>query len=103
MIQPIRLQEASGIYQRELDHAGDPGTAGTRRGGAAAGQAGARHDEVSVSSNARHLRAVMEAMPSVPGERADVVAQLRQQTSEGSYRVDADARAERQLDDWLAL
>lgn len=103
MIQPIRPQEASGIYQRQVDHAGETGTAGSRRGGASAGQPGVRHDEVSVSSNARQLRAVMEAMPSVPGERADVVAQLRQQVSEGSYQVDADAVATRLLDDGLAL
>lgn len=103
MIQPIRPHEASGIYQRQVEQANEPGTQGTRRAGAGAGQPGARHDEVSVSSQARQLRAVMQAMPSVPGERADVVAQLRQQVSEGSYQVDADTVAKRLLDDGLAL
>ena len=103
MIQPIRPQEASGVYQRQVEQAGEPGTPGTRRAGAAAGQPGARHDEVSVSLRARQLRAVMQAMPTVAGERADVIAELRQQISEGSYRVDAEAVAKRLVDDGLAL
>ena len=103
MIQPIRPQEASGVYQRQVEQAGEPGTAGTRRGGASVGQPGVRHDEVSVSLQARQLRNVMEAMPSVAGERADVIAQLRQQIAEGSYRVDADTVAKRLVDDGLAL
>lgn len=103
MIQPIRPHEASGVYQRQVEQAGEPGTPGTRRVGARAGQAGTRHDEVSVSSQARELRTVMAAMPSVPGERADVVAALRAQVADGSYQVDADAVAQRLLDDGLAL
>lgn len=103
MIQPVRPHEASGVYQRQVDQAAEPGTTGARRAGARAGQSGARHDQVSVSSQARELRAVMQAMPSVPGERADVVAQLRQQIADGSYQVDADAVAKRLLADGLAL
>lgn len=103
MIQPIRPHEASGIYQRQVEQAGDPATTGTRRAGDGTPQPGARHDQVSVSSQARQLRAVMQAMPSVPGERADVVAQLRQQIAEGSYEVDAGSIARRLLDDGLAL
>lgn len=103
MIQPIRPQEASGVYQRQVEQAGEPGTTGIRRGGAASGQAGAQHDQVSVSSQARQLRTVMQAMPTVPGERADVIAELRQQVAEGSYQVDAEAVAKRLVDDGLAL
>lgn len=56
-----------------------------------------------MSLRARQLRNVMAAMPTVAGERADVIAQLRGQIAEGSYRVDADAVAKRLVDDGLAL
>jgi len=103
VIQPIRPHEASGIYQRQVEQSGEPGANGTRRAGADTTHPGARHDQVSVSSEARQLRVVMQAMPSVPGERADVVAQLRQQITDGSYDVDATSIARRLVDDGLAL
>jgi len=103
LIQPIRPHEASGVYQRQVDQAGEAGASASRRTGAEGTQPGVRHDQVSVSSQARQLRTVMQAMPDVPGERADVVAALRAQIAAGTYEVDAGAVAQRLLNDGLAL
>ena len=102
MIQPIRPQDASGIYQRQVEQA--PDAASTRRGraGAASG-AGLRHDEVSVSPRAQQLRRVMEAMPEVSDVREARVAELQARIEAGQYELDAATVAQRLLDDGLAL
>lgn len=103
MIQPIRPQDASGVYQRQVEQA--PQTGPTRRGAAAGpgGAVGARHDEVNVSGRAQQLRRVMEVMPEVSDVREARVAALQAQIEEGSYEVDATSVARRLLDDGLAL
>jgi flagellar biosynthesis anti-sigma factor FlgM len=102
VIQPIRPQDASGIYQRQVEQAPatGPGQRSTPRGLAGSDQ---RHDQVSVSSRAHQLRRVMETMPAVEDVRADRVAELQARIEAGDYQVDATAVARRLLDDGLAL
>lgn len=104
MIQPIRPQDASGIYQRQVEQA-PPTSAPARRGGATIGSvaAGPRHDQVNVSSRAWQLRRVMEVMPDVADIREARVADLQARIEGGAYEVDATRIAERLLDDGLAL
>jgi len=103
VIQPIRPQDASGIYQRQVEQAPQAGQA--RHGGAAAGKLGGapRHDQVDVSSRAQQLRRVMQVMPEVSDVREARVADLQARVESGNYEVDATTIARRLLDDGLAL
>ncbi len=103
MIQPIRPQDASGIYQRQVEQA--PEAAPARRGGAglAAAGTGPRHDQVNVSPRAQQLRRVMEVMPEVADIREARVAELQARIEGGQYEVDAETIAKRLLDDGIAL
>lgn len=103
MIQPIRPQDASGVYQRQVEQA--PATGPSRRGGPSggSGDVAGRHDEVNVSGRAQQLRRVMEAMPEVAEIREARVAALQAQVESGSYEVDATSVARRLVDDGLAL
>lgn len=103
MIQPIRPQDASGVYQRQVEQAPQTGTA--RRGGQVGvdGAAAGRHDEVNVSGRAQQLRRVMEVMPEVSEVREARIAALQAQIESGSYEVDETSVARRLLDDGLAL
>lgn len=102
MIQPIRPQDASGVYQRQVEQAPQTGTA-RRAGSTDAEGAPARHDQVSVSGRAHQLRRVMEVMPEVSDVREARIAALQAQVEAGSYEVDATSVARRLLDDGLAL
>ena len=102
MIQPIRPQDASGIYQRQVEQAPEAGR-GRRAAAGAGNRPGVRHDEVSVSARAQQLRRVMEVMPEVADVRTARVAELRAQVEAGQYEVDARSIAQRLLSDGLAL
>lgn len=103
MIQPIRPQDASGIYRRQVEQA--PEVAPSRGGGSQAGANGVapKHDQVSVSSQAQQLRRVMEVMPEVADVREARIAELQARVEAGTYEVDATRIAERLLDDGIAL
>ena len=101
MIQPIRPQDASGVYQRQVEQA--PPTGPTRGHGAAAPGVGARHDEVTVSGRAQQLRRVMQVMPEVSDVREARIAALQAQIESGQYDVDATSVAQRLVNDGLAL
>lgn len=103
MIQPIRPQDASGIYQRQVEQAPQVDSNGRRTGQSGATGVGPRHDQVSVSGRAQQLRRVMEAMPEVSETRETRVAELQARIESGGYEVDATAIARRLLDDGLAL
>jgi len=103
VIQPIRPQDASGIYQRQVEQAPQTGpTRSGRQSGSGGGVVG-RHDEVSVSGRAQQLRRVMEVMPDVAEVRDARVADLQARIEAGRYEVDASSIARRLLDDGLAL
>ncbi|MDA0270320.1 MAG: flagellar biosynthesis anti-sigma factor FlgM [Chloroflexi bacterium] len=93
MIQPIRPQDASGIYQRQVTQSQEAGevaasrTTGTQRGSAR------RTDEVALSDEARGFARIMQAVSETTDLRADRVEALRQRVDAGDYQVDADALA----------
>ncbi len=94
MIQPIRPQDASGIYQRQVSNARDASdVAATRTDAARPGGASRRTDRVAVSDEARTFARVMQAVTEAPDVRADRVAELRERIASGDYRVEADALA----------
>lgn len=109
MIQPIRPQDASGIY-RQVGGAG-AGNGGTgpsritREAVAGAPTApprvaaarGRRADQVQISDRARQLRRVAIELAQTPDVRLDRVAELRAQIASGSYQIDPAAIAERMV------
>lgn len=102
MVQPIRPNEASSIYQRVVGsaaEAADRASGGTRRadGAAVAG----RRDEVTISSQGQTLRRLIDQVRAQPDLRAGRVAELRAQIASGEYRVDGDALAELLVDGGL--
>lgn len=103
MIQPIRPQDASGIYQRQVEQAPEaaPARPGNRRSGGTS--AAPRHDQVTVSPRAHLLRRVMETMPEISDVRTSRVEELQARVEAGDYEVDAQSIARRLLDDGLAL
>jgi flagellar biosynthesis anti-sigma factor FlgM len=102
VIQPIRPQDATGIYQRQAVQGAEsePGV----RTGRAAGEAhgGRRSDRVTISSQAQELHQVMSAVRDAPDVRAERVARLHAQVAAGQYRVDPEAVARRLVEDGIA-
>ena len=98
MVQPIRPQDASGVYRQQAaassraGGAGDTPEAGGPRG---AGRGGRRTDQVQLSSQAQDLERVVEAVADQPEIRASRAEELRKQIAEGTYNVDASAIARR--------
>lgn len=97
MIQPIRPNDAAGVYQRQAvstdgvpDAARDPG----RRTGRTA-RAGRHNDQVTISAEAQSLQRALSAVEAGIDVRADRVALIRQQLAQGTYRLDPYAIAER--------
>lgn len=94
MIQPIRPQDASGIYQRQVSQARDASdVAASRTDATRASGSSRRADRVAVSDEARTFARVMQAVTEAPDIRADRVAKLRERIASGDYRVEADALA----------
>lgn len=94
MIQPIRPQDASGIYQRQVSSSREAGEAPAQRTGAAGrGDQPRRTDHVAVSDEARLFARIMQSVVDAPDIRATRVAELRQRVESGTYQVDADALA----------
>lgn len=93
MVEPIRPQDAAGVYQRQI---GDVGAvpAGTRRGAGEATNA-PRVDSVSVSDRARLVHGVLEHIGASDAERAELVERLRGEVDAGTYTIDAQEIARR--------
>ena len=93
MLQPIRPQDATGIYRQQISQAAQAAQAAEGPRAAGRGTAARRVDEVSVSERARELQRALQAADQHPDVRPDVVAQLRQAVESGTYQVDAAAVA----------
>ena len=93
MVQPIRPQDATGIYQRQLAGAEEASALRRSQDGGGTGNT-RRTDQVQLSADGRSFARVMQAVSQQPEVRADRVEQLRQQVESGNYRVDADALAQ---------
>jgi len=105
MVQPIRPQDASGIYRRHVTDAaatGGPASGADATRGADGAGRGRRSDSVSLSSNAQSIRRVFDAINDGSDVRTDLVEQLQARIADGSYEVDARAIAERLLADGLS-
>jgi negative regulator of flagellin synthesis FlgM len=101
VIQPIRPNDATGVYQRNVDSA-DAANAGSRPNGGTAG-AGQSHrvDQVTISEQAQQLRRVLDAAVSASDVREDRVEFIRRQLDAGTYTVDVGAIATRLVDEGL--
>ena len=103
MVQPIRPQDASGVYRQQAaatagtrgaqgaSDAGNAGNAGSVNG------AGRRTDRVQLSPQAQEMQRALDAVAAQPDVRAERVAELRQQVADGTYEVDARAIASRMV------
>lgn len=87
MVQPIRPQDASGIYRRQVTSAeAAEAAANARRNGNAA--AGRRTDQVSLSEGAREFARIMDAVKDAPEARTSRVDDLKSRIENGQYEVD---------------
>lgn len=102
MVQPIRPNDATGIYRRVVgsadEGAGDAANRTPRTGG---GPSGARRDQVTISDQAQILHRLVEQVRAQPELRDARVAELRAQIASGEYQVDGDALAELLVDEGL--
>ncbi len=95
MVLPVRPQDASGVYQRQVAQAQSASAPDSTRRAARGGAAGRRTDEVALSANAQSFARVMEAVQQQPEVRADRVAAVRARIENGTYGIDAQVIAQR--------
>lgn len=96
MVLPVRPQDASGVYQRQVAQAQAASVnEGVRRTSHAGGASARRTDEVSLSANAQSFARVMEAVQGEPDVRAERVASVRARLEDGTYGIDAHLIAQR--------
>ena len=86
MVQPIRPNDASGIYRRQVGQAEAAEAAAARQNGAAV--RGDRSDRVTLSEGAREFARIMDAVQAAPETRATRVDELRARIDSGQYEVD---------------
>ena len=101
MIQPVRPNDATGVYQRQVvsaDSAGGDGSRGDRAGASCAGRCS---DDVTISDEAQQLRRVLDAVSELPDLREARIAHIREQLAQDQYGVDVAAIAERLVDEGL--
>jgi flagellar biosynthesis anti-sigma factor FlgM len=101
MVQPIRPQDATGIYQRQVAQT-DAAEAAARRNGTAGAASGRRTDQVSLSENAHAFARIMRGVLEQPDVRAQRVEALRARIEQGTYDVDALLIARRLYDRGIA-
>ena len=101
MIQPVRPNDATGVYQRQVVSADSAGGDGSRGDRAGASRAGRRSDDVTISDEAQQLRRVLDAVSELPDLREARIAHIREQLAQGQYGVDVAAIAERLVDEGL--
>jgi len=101
-IQPIRPQDASGIYRRNVVATGGTpnGVPLTDRSQGDAGARGARRtDSVSLSGEAQELRRVLSAIRDLPDTREARITHIREQLANGVYSRDVANIAERMIEE----
>lgn len=99
MIQPIRPNDATGVYRRMAGSVdGGAGAAAENAGGASST---VRRDRVTISDQAQTLRRLIEQVKAQPELREERVAELRAQIAAGEYQVDGDALAALLVDEGL--
>ena len=94
MIEPVRPQDASGIYRQQVARSAVQ-AADERPRAVAAGARGRRADQIHLSERARELREALAAVQAQPEARAELVAAIRREIAGGSYRLDAREIARR--------
>lgn len=95
MVLPVRPQDASGVYQRQVAQAQSAAAGeGPRRVARNAGGA-PRTDQVSLSATAQSFARVMESVHQQPDVRAERVTALRARIADGTYGIDAHLIAQR--------
>lgn len=99
MIDPIRPQDATGVYQRQVDATGGAGRATPGRRTAAAGAGGRRADSVTLSEQARGLQRALAVVTGLPDVRNERIAEIRARLASGDYHIDADEIAQRMLEE----
>ncbi|RJQ12007.1 MAG: flagellar biosynthesis anti-sigma factor FlgM [Dehalococcoidia bacterium] len=95
MVLPVRPQDASGVYQRQVAQAQAATAHEATRRTARSGGPGRRTDEVSLSATAQSFARVMEAVQQQSDVRADRVSAVRARIADGTYSIDADLIAQR--------
>ncbi len=98
MIQPIRPQDASGIYQRQIAQTGDARDAAGGRAAEAGTHSGRRVDRVLLSPQAQRLVVARRAVAGAAEIREARVEELRARVENGSYRIDAHGVAAQIID-----
>lgn len=100
MIQPIRPQDATGVYRRQIAQAGDAGDAAGGRAAEVGTHSGSgrRIDRVLLSPQAQRLLSAQRAVAGAGEIREARVEALRARVENGSYRIDAHGIAEQIID-----
>lgn len=96
MLQPIRPNDASGIYRAQVNGATPNEAAGEAARTAADRPTGAarRADSISLSLRAQELLRTQQAVEQAPDVRAERVDALRAQIASGTYSVEPQAIAQ---------
>ncbi len=95
MVLPVRPQDASGVYQRQVAQAQSTAAGEAPRRAARSGGGAPRTDQVSLSATAQSFARVMEAVQQQPDVRSERVSALRARIADGSYGIDAHLIAQR--------
>lgn len=96
MVQPIRPQDAGGVYRQQATQAAQEASANpARRARAAGGEGAPRADRVQLSDRARTLERIGNAVSGAQDVRDARVAELRARLEAGEYRINATALAQR--------
>jgi negative regulator of flagellin synthesis FlgM len=99
MVEPIRPQDATGIYQRQVESTGAGARATPGRRTASPDGGGRRADSVTLSERAQGLQRALTVVTGLPDVRNDRIAELRARLASGDYHVDADEIAQRMLEE----
>ncbi len=67
----------------------------------ASGSGSAEGAQATISSKAKEMAKVKEAASNAPDVREEKIAELRKKIAEGRYKVDAEAIADKMVDDHL--
>lgn len=99
MVQPIRPQDAGGVYRQQSSQAAQAAQEALanpqRRVRSAGGEGSPRADRVQLSERAHTLARIGSAVSDAPDVREARVAELRARVEAGEYHVNATALAQR--------
>lgn len=102
MVQPIRPQDVSSVYQQQaMSRASGAGQSGTDGVNEAQrnGRSAVRSDRVTLSDEALALRRVLQSLGDQPEVREQRIAALKQQIADGTYDRGLGAVAARLVED----